>query len=56
MLRNLLRIRPEETKTRMTVVGGTEVLLLRDRILPLLRLDEFLGVPSTFCDAGTGRA
>ncbi len=49
----LLRIRPEETKTRIEVVGGTEVLLLRDRILPLLRLDEFLGVVPTYADATT---
>ena len=44
----LLRVRPEETKSRIEVVGETEVLLLRDRILPLLRLDEFLGVISTY--------
>jgi two-component system chemotaxis sensor kinase CheA len=44
----LLRIRPEETKSRIEVVGETEVLLLRDRILPLLRLDEFLGVIPTY--------
>ena len=51
----LLRVRPEETKTRIEVVGGTEVLLLRDRILPLLRLDDFLGVIPCYRDAGTGR-
>ena len=44
----LLRIRAEETKRRIEVVGGTEVLLLRDRILPLLRLDDFLGVLPTY--------
>jgi len=44
----LLRIRPEETKSRIEVVGETEVLLLRDRILPLLRLDEYLGVMTTY--------
>jgi len=51
----LLRIRPEETKSRIEVVGETEVLLLRDRILPLLRLDEFLGVISTYAGAGDER-
>ena len=50
----LLRIRAEETKRRIEVVGGTEVLLLRDRILPLLRLDEFLGVLPTYADGETG--
>ncbi len=50
----LLRIRAEETKRRIEVVGGTEVLLLRDRILPLLRLDDFLGVLPTYADGKTG--
>ena len=48
----LLRIRAEETKRRIEVVGETEVLLLRDRILPLLRLDDFLGVLPTYRTAG----
>lgn len=52
----LLRIRAEETKRRIEVVGGTEVLLLRDRILPLLRLDDFLGVLPTYCDPQTEHA
>ncbi|HUI84879.1 MAG TPA: chemotaxis protein CheW [Candidatus Binatia bacterium] len=51
----LLRIRPEETKSRIEVVGGTEVLLLRDRILPLLRLDSFLGVLPTYNDGARGQ-
>lgn len=51
----LLRIRAEETKRRIEVVGGTEVLLLRDRILPLLRLDDFLGVLPTYGDRQTER-
>ena len=48
----LLRVRPEETKSRIEVIGETEVLQLRDRILPLLRLDEFLGVLPTYIAAG----
>ncbi len=51
----LLRIRAEETKRRIEVVGGTEVLLLRDRILPLLRLDDFLGVLPTYRDSRSER-
>ncbi len=51
----LLRIRPEETKSRIEVVGETEVLLLRDRILPLLRLDEYLGVVPTYVADGNQR-
>jgi two-component system chemotaxis sensor kinase CheA len=39
----LLHIRAEDIKDRLTVVGGAEVLLLRERILPLLRFAELLG-------------
>ncbi len=48
----LLRIRGEERHSRIEVIGGTEVLVLRDCILPLLSLAEFLDVQSTFKDAG----
>jgi two-component system chemotaxis sensor kinase CheA len=51
----LLRIRPEEAKSRIEVIGETEVLLLRDRIFPLLRLDEYLGVLPTYIHPGTER-
>ena len=51
----LLRVRPEETKSRIEVVGETKVLLLRDRILPLLRLDEYLGMIPTYADPNSGR-
>lgn len=50
----LLRIRAEETKNRIEVLAGSEVLLLRDRILPLLRLDDFLGVLPTYLTPPTG--
>ena len=39
----LLRIRAEDVKRRIEVVGGAEVLLLRDRIIPLVRFDRLLG-------------
>ncbi len=42
----LLRIRPDDASKRIEVVGQTEVLLLRDRIMPLLRLGAFLGAES----------
>jgi two-component system, chemotaxis family, sensor kinase CheA len=51
----LLRIRPEDAKRRIEVIGDHEVLLLRDRILPLLRLDDFLGVVRTYDDPNTGK-
>ncbi|HXP60913.1 MAG TPA: chemotaxis protein CheA [Dongiaceae bacterium] len=40
----LLRVRPEEIKQRLEVVGGAQVLLLRDQVIPLMRLDAILGV------------
>jgi two-component system chemotaxis sensor kinase CheA len=43
----LLRIRPEEMNKRLDVIGGAEVLILRDRILPLLRFNQVLGVEMT---------
>ncbi len=38
----LLRIRPEEIRKRIEVVGEAEVLLLRDKIIPLVYLDRLL--------------
>ena len=46
----LLRVRGEERQRRIEVIGGTDVLVLRERILPLVRLDDFLGVPRTYRD------
>jgi len=40
----LLRIRADEVKKRIEVIGGAEVLLLRDRIIPLVHLDQLLGL------------
>jgi two-component system chemotaxis sensor kinase CheA len=51
----LLRIRAEDVKRRIEVVGGAEVLLLRDRIIPLVRFDRLLGKIPTYIDPGTGR-
>ncbi len=44
-VQELLRVRAEEVNDRIEAVGNAEVLRLRDRILPLVRLDLFLGVP-----------
>jgi two-component system chemotaxis sensor kinase CheA len=46
----LLRVRAEDVKKRIEVVGDAEVLLLRDRIIPLVRFDRVLGCTSTFVD------
>ncbi len=49
----LLRIRPEEIKRRIEVVGGAEVLLLRDEIIPLVRFDRMLGITLGYVDPKT---
>ena len=50
----LLRIRPEDLKRRIEVVGGAEELLLRDRIIPLVRFGNLVGVMPTYVDPATG--
>ena len=49
----LLRIQAEDVKNRIEVVGSAEVLLLRDRIVPLVRFDSFLGLQPSYFDAKT---
>ena len=53
-IEELLRLRAEDVKTRIEVVGGTEVLLLRDKVLPVARLADLLGVLPTYHDPSTG--
>ncbi len=49
----LLRVRAEELDKRIEVIGDVEVLLLRDQIIPLVRLDALL---SGVAAAGAGKA
>jgi two-component system chemotaxis sensor kinase CheA len=42
-IREITRLRPEEIKT----IDGNEVLYFRDRVLPLVRVDEALGLRTT---------
>ncbi len=51
----LLRIRAEDVKRRIEVVGGAEVLLLRDTTLPLVRFEDYLGLVPTYVDPASGR-
>jgi two-component system chemotaxis sensor kinase CheA len=48
----LLHVRAADLKDRLAVVGGAEVLLLRERILPLLRFARLLGVDTADDAAG----
>jgi two-component system chemotaxis sensor kinase CheA len=51
----LLRVQPEKAKTRIEIVGGTEVLVLRDRLIPLVRFADLIGVVPTYIDQKTGK-
>jgi two-component system chemotaxis sensor kinase CheA len=53
-IEELLHLRAEDVKRRIEVVGSSEVLLLRDRILPLVRFDQVLGITPTYMDPATG--
>jgi two-component system chemotaxis sensor kinase CheA len=49
----LLRVQPGKTKTRIEIVGETEVLVLRDRLIPLVRFANLVGVLPTYLDPNT---
>jgi two-component system chemotaxis sensor kinase CheA len=50
----LLHIRAQDISDRLDRIGGAEVLLLRERILPLLRFADLLGVPTDPVLVGSG--
>jgi len=54
-IEELIRLRPEELKNRIEIVGDSEVLLLRDRMLPLARFSDILGAVPLYEDATSGR-
>ncbi len=54
-IEELLRLRPEEFKTRIEVVGDREVLLLRDRILPLAHFADIVGALPTYVNPANAR-
>jgi two-component system, chemotaxis family, sensor kinase CheA len=47
-------VSPGQAKTRIEIVGDAEVLLLRERLIPLVRFADLLGVIPTYADASTG--
>ena len=46
----LVRIPPEQVKSRIEKVDNASVIRLRNELLPLLRLNEVLGMPKMFVD------
>jgi two-component system chemotaxis sensor kinase CheA len=45
---------PGQAKTRIEIVGDAEVLLLRERLIPLVRFADLLEVPRTYDDPHAG--
>lgn len=52
----LLRVRPDAAKTRIEVVGDAEVLVLRERLIPLVRFADLLGVFPSYRDRESGQS
>jgi two-component system chemotaxis sensor kinase CheA len=52
----MLRVTPGQAKTRIEIVGDAEVLVLRERLIPLVRFAELLGVTPTSTDAQTAQS
>jgi two-component system chemotaxis sensor kinase CheA len=46
------QVRPDQAKTRIEIVGDAEVLVLRDRLIPLVRFADLLGVVPTYVAPG----
>jgi two-component system chemotaxis sensor kinase CheA len=43
-------VQPDQAKTRIEIVGDAEVLVLRDRLIPLVRFADLLGLIPTYPD------
>ncbi len=50
-LEELVRIRAREVRDRIESIQGKPVLRLREKLLPLVRLSDVLGLPRTYVDA-----
>ena len=54
-LEELLRIPAGSVKDRIEWIGDAQVVRLREKLLPLIRLSDILGISRTFIDPKTGR-
>lgn len=52
-IEELLRVPAAQVKKRLELIGEAPVVRLRDRLLPLVRLADVLGVERTFVQRGT---
>ena len=51
----MLHVPPGAAKTRIEIVGDAEVLRLRERLIPLVRFADLLGVLPSYDDPNTGQ-
>jgi two-component system chemotaxis sensor kinase CheA len=49
-------VQPDQAKTRIEIVGDAEVLVLRDRLIPLVRFADLLGLVPTYTDPKSGQS
>ncbi len=54
-LNELLRVPPDQIKTRIEKVGDADVVRLRGQLLPLLNLKKLLNIESTYIDPSDGK-
>ena len=52
----LIRVPADQVRKRVEIVGDAEVVRLRSRLLPLLRLSDVLGIGRTYADPDSERA
>ena len=52
----LIHVSASQAKTRLEVIGDAEVLVLREKLIPLLRLSEILGIGDSFDDPQTAES
>lgn len=55
-LEELLRIPANQVKDRVEIVGDAEVVRLRGKLLPLIKLADVIGIESTYFDYKNGTA
>jgi two-component system, chemotaxis family, sensor kinase CheA len=55
-LEELLRIPANQVKDRVEIVGDAEVVRLRGKLLPLIKLADVIGIESTYFDYKDGRS
>ncbi|MFZ0483414.1 MAG: chemotaxis protein CheW, partial [Desulfobacterales bacterium] len=55
-LEELLRIPANQVKDRVEIVGDAEVVRLRGKLLPLIKLADVIGIESTYFDYRDGRS